>query len=262
MTGVGGHHRRIATAFIVLSLTLAIGACENQSTAPGTPSPTAAGPTSPSPGAGASVKPSPSPDAGRVAITKFVALATSDTFAYQATFTGESRHTVDLLPISKGLLQVNGENVRVQATFRFRTGTLVAVEHRSVGGKGWLRYGSEPWRRMTAFGPANSMAAFAAVHGLPDVTYVGPVKTGGKTLYEVSIASVVVNPIMIPAGNLSEVAVTDSKLALRIDGEGRPVSGTGRITGRGRVSGQLQEIVIDVKLTFVKVVQKVTISAP
>jgi hypothetical protein len=255
---VGGRRRTIAIAIIALVLTLA--ACENPATAPVVPTPTAAIRTSP--GAGASLRPSPSPDAGRAAMTKFVTLATSDGFAYQATFTGESRHTVDILPISKGLLQVNGDDVRVQATFRFRTGTLVAVEHRSIAGKGWLRYGTEPWRRMTAFGPANSMAAFAAVHGLPDVTYVGPVKTGGKTLYEISIASVVVNPIMIPAGNLSEVAVTDSKLVLRIDGEGRPVSGTGRITGRGRVSGQLQEIVIDVTLTFIKVGQKVTITAP
>ena len=258
---VGGRRRSVATAFMVVALTLAIGACENQSTAPGTPTPTAAVRTSPSPAA-ASPRPSASPDAGRVAMTKFVSLVTSPTFAYQATFTGESRHTVDILPISKGLLQVSGGNVRVQATFRFRTGTRVAVEHRSVGGKDWLRYGSEPWKRLTAFGPANSMAAFAAVHAAQDVTYVGPVKTGGKTLYEVSIASAVVHPIMIPAVNLSEVAVTDSKLALRIDGEGRPVSGTGRITGRGRVSGQLQEIVIDVKLTFVKVGQKVTITAP
>jgi hypothetical protein len=260
MTGAGGERRAVLGTFMSLALTLAIGACEKQSTAPVTSTPAAVS-TSPSPAA-ASVKPSASPDAGRVAMAKFVTLATSDGFAYQATFTGESRHTVDLLPISKGLLQVNGDNVRVQATFRFRTGTRVAVEHRSVGGKGWLRYGSEPWRRMAEFGPANSMAAFAAVHGAQDVTYVGPVKTSGKTLFEVSIPSAIVNPIMIPAGNLSEVAVTDSKLALRIDGEGRPVSGTGRITGRGRVSGQLQEIVIDLKLTFLKVGQKMTITAP
>jgi hypothetical protein len=67
---------------------------------------------------------------------------------------------------------------------------------------------------------------------------------------------------MIPAGNLTERAITDSKLVLLIDADGKPLSGTATITGRGRVSGQLQEIVIDLKVTFLKVGQKVTIAAP
>jgi hypothetical protein len=76
------------------------------------------------------------------------------------------------------------------------------------------------------------------------------------------MASVIVNPIMIPASNLTEVAVTESKLTLLIDAAGRPLSGTATITGRGRVSGQLQEIIIDLNVTFTKVGQKVTIAAP
>ena len=169
---------------------------------------------------------------------------------------------MDILPISNGLLQVSGANVRVRATFKYKTGARTTVEHRSVGGKDWIRYGSEAWRGMGAFSATNSMSAFAAVHGPPDVTYVGPRKAGGKTAYEVSLASSIVHPVMIPAGNLTETAVSDSKLILLIDANGRPVSGTGTITGRGRVSGQLQEIVIELKLTFSKVGQKVTVAAP
>jgi hypothetical protein len=256
-----GGRRRIVAIGVGLLL-LALVGCEGQSTVPsaGGGSPPAG--SSASPAAGASVKPIASRDPGQVALTKFFALATDDAFAYQATFTGASRHTVDILPISKGLLQVSGANVLVRATFTYKNGTKTTVEHRSVGGRGWIRYGSEAWARLTGFGPANSMAAFAAVHAPPDVTYLGPVKTGGKTAYQVSIASVIVNPIMIPASNLSDVAVTDSKLTLLIDGDGRPLSGTAAITGRGRVSGQLQEIVIDLKVTFLKVGQKVTIAAP
>lgn len=194
-------------------------------------------------------------------MTKFFALATDKKFAYQATFTGEERQTVDILPISKGLLQVNGADVRVVATFTYSGRDRIAVEHRSVGGRGWLRFGANAWQRLTRFGAAQSMAAFAAVHAPPDVVYGGPITTGGKTVYRVSMKSVIVNPIMIPFTNLSDAAVTDSALQLLIDAAGRPLSGTATITGRGRISGQLQEIVIDLKLAFIKVGQKVTISA-
>ena len=253
--------RRCIVAIAMGLVSLALVGCDNQSTAPTTGSGTPAG-SSASPAAGASAKPIASRDPGQVALTKFFALATDETFAYQATFTGASRHTVDILPISKGLLQVSGADVRVRATFTYKNGTKTTVEHRAIGGRGWIRYGSEAWEQMTGFGPEHSMAAFAAVHAPPDVTYLGPVKTGGETAYQVSIASVIVNPIMIPASNLTDVAVTDSKLTLVIDADGRPLSGTAAITGRGRVSGQLQELVIDLKLAFVKVGQKVKISAP
>lgn len=209
------------------------------------------------------MKPTPSRDPGQVALTKFFALATDKTFAYQATFTGVSRHTADVLPISKGLLQVNGSSVRVRATFTYkRTGGVMTVEHRAVGGRAWIKYGSQPWLRWPGYEASDSMAAFAAVHAPPDVTYLGPVKSGGKTSYRVSIASAIVNPVMIPFSNLSDTAITDPKLELLIDANGRPLSGTATIIGRGRISGQLQEIVIELKLTFLKVGQKVTIAAP
>lgn len=67
---------------------------------------------------------------------------------------------------------------------------------------------------------------------------------------------------MIPANNLSDVVLTSPRLDLLIDGQGRPVRGTAEIDGRGRVSGQLQEIVIDLKITFTKVGEPVSISAP
>ena len=256
---MGGRSRTRAIAGLLLALALA--GCEGQSTTPTGPG------TSTTAQATASVvvgspKPVASRDPGQAALTKFFTLVTDDGFSYQATFTGKSRHTVDILAISKGLLQVYGADVLVRATFTYRSGTRYVVEHRSVGGKGWIKYGSEPWVRLAAFGPANSMAAFAAVHAPPDVTYLGPTKAGGKTAYQVQMASAIVSPLMIPAGNLTERAITDSKLVLLIDADGKPLSGTATITGRGRVSGQLQEIVIDLKVTFLKVGQKVTIAAP
>jgi len=247
---------------VVLVLAALPAGCGNTSPTPAaaTDQPTAG--TSASPASVRSPAPPASPDPGQAALTKFFTLVTGAGFAYQATFTGSSHHTVDILPISKGLLQVSGSNVLVRATFTFKDGAQITVEHRSVGGRGWIRYATEAWQGLAKFGPADSMAAFAAVHAPPDVVYLGPVTAGGKTAYSVSMASVIVNPIMIPASNLTEIAVTSSKLILLIDAAGRPLSGTATITGRGRVSGQLQEIVIDLKLTFIKVGQKVTITAP
>ncbi len=227
--------------------------------APGGPSPSSPLATTP-PRVSASPRPSPTADPSVAAIRAFVALVTADGFSYQATFTGHSRHTTDVLPISKGVLQVHGSDVRVRATFTFRDASI-AVEHRWVGGKGWIRFGTGTWQglKMTA---EQTMAAFAAVRTPTDVSFIRTTTSGGTTLYEVRIQAAIVNPVMIPASNLTETAVTTSQLNLLIDAAGRPVRGTSEIDGRGRVSGQLQEVAIDLAVTFTKVGEAVSISAP
>ncbi|HEX2755766.1 MAG TPA: hypothetical protein VHM48_09895, partial [Candidatus Limnocylindrales bacterium] len=120
---------------------------------------------------------------------------------------------------------------------------------------------SDKWHRL-AFRPSDTMAAFASVHSKNDLTYLGPVKSGGKTYYKVEFRSAIVNPVMIPASNLTETVLTSPKLTLLVDAAGRPIKGTAEIDGRGRVSGQLQEIVIDLTVTFTKLGQAVSIKAP
>jgi len=235
-------------------------ACSNSAVTPSVaPTPTAGT----SAQASASIRPSSSPkvDPANAAVTAFVALVTADGFNYQATFTGQSRHTTDILQISKGLLQVSGDDVLVRATCAF-PGHLYAVEHRYVGGKAWIKYDTTDTWHLFAFQPKDSMAAFASIHTRADVTYLGTVKSGDKTYYQVSFRSAIVHPVMIPARNLTEAVVTSPKLTLLIDAAGRPVKGTAEIDGRGRVSGQLQEIVIDLTVTFIKLGQAVTIKAP
>jgi hypothetical protein len=215
-------------------------------------------------GTAASARPTASPkaDPGTAAVTAFVALVTKDGFSYQATFSGRSRHTTDILPVSKGLLQVSGTNTLVRATFAFPSGPRYAVEHRYVGGKAWIKYDTtDSWHRV-AIRPADTMAAFAAIRSKTDVTYLGPVESGGRTLYRVSFRSAIVNPVMIPASNLTDTSLTTPKLTVLLDAAGRPVKGTAEIEGKGRVSGQLQEIVIDLTVTFTKLGQAVTIKAP
>jgi hypothetical protein len=228
-------------------------------------SPAAAASARPTPSAAVSAPPSTparSADPGTLALQRFVAFASKADASYQATFTGQSRHTTDILPISKGLLQVDGANVLVRATFTFPSGRPYVTEHRFVGGSAWIRYSPEPWERLRGFAEANSMAAFPAVHAATDVTYLGPKTVAGKVLYQVQVKSAIVHPVMIPAGNLTEESVTSPKLVVLVDAAGHPVRGTAEIRGRGRISRQLQEIVIDLELTFTKVGQPVKITAP
>jgi hypothetical protein len=235
----------------------------------GSAQPTVVPATSVSPSPTASAEPAssvPAPsatvDPGQAALRGFLALITKDGFSYQATFTGESRHTTDILPISKGVLEVSGRNVLVRATFKFPAGHTYVVEHRYVTGRAWIRFLPAVWQRLARFTDADSMGAFAAVHGTSDVTYLGPKAVGGQTRYQLRFRSAILNPVMIPATNLTEVVVTSTRLTLLVDATGRPVSGTAEIVGRGRVSGQLQEIVIDLDLIFSKVGQPVAIAAP
>jgi hypothetical protein len=246
-------------AFVGFVVALVAAGCGSKSTTPTGP-PTATF----SAIATASHAPTPSPtvDLGTAAVSAFVALVTKDGFSYQATFTGRSRHTTDTLPISNGLLQVSGDDVLVRATFTFPPDHRAAVEHRYVAGKAWIRYASgDPWSRLR-FKPSDSMAAFAAINTKADVTYLGPVESGGKTFYRVSFRSAVVNPVMIPATNLTEGVLTTPKLTVLLDAAGRPIKGSAVIDGRGRISGQLQEIVIELTMTFTKVGQAVAIHAP
>jgi hypothetical protein len=238
-----------------------LAACASTAIAPtGAPAPPATAPSS----ATSSAAPAASakPDPGSAAVAGFIALVTKKGFSYQATFTGQSRHTTDILPISKGLLQVSGADVLVRATWKFPSGATYAVEHRYVDGKAWVRFDTtDTWHRLT-FRPSDSMAAFASVRTKSDVTYLGPITSGGKTYYKISFRSAIVNPVLIPAGNLSDTVLTTPKLTLLIDAAGRPIKGTAEIDGRGRVSGQLQEIVIDLTVAFVKLGQAVSIKAP
>jgi hypothetical protein len=249
---------RARVGVILAVLAAILGGCGQSSVTP------PAGPTaSPKIVVFGSARPSAvaTPDPATAAITAFLALVTADGFSYQATFSGDDRHSTAILPIRDGLLQVSGKDVLVRATITLQAHRY-AVEHRYVGGRAWLRYDStDPWSRLT-FSAVDSMAAFAAIRSKSDVTYLGPVASGGKTLYKVSFRSAIVNPVMIPARNLTEQVVTSPKLTLLIDAAGRPIKGTAEIDGTGRVSGQLQEIVIDLTVTFTKLGQAVSISAP
>jgi hypothetical protein len=257
VTGVGA--RRLAAVALASLVVLAAG-CGSSS--PSQSSATAPASGSPTSSASAAPATSPSVDPSAAAIRAFVAFAASPKATYQATFTGHQRASVTIITISRGTLQVDGRDVLVRGTFTFPRKDRYVVEHRYVGGKAWIRFSPMPWQRLASFDATDSMGAFAAVHGPADVTYLGPVRVGSRILYKVRIHSAIVNPVMVPAFNLTERAVTGSRFDVLVDAAGHPVSGDAEITGRGRVSGQLQEIAIDLRVTFRKLGDPVTITAP
>jgi hypothetical protein len=255
---------RVASGAHVLVAIVALGllaACNGTNNGPTTSNaPTA----SPEHTTRASARPSAvaSADPGTAAVRSFVAFATSPKATYQGTFSGESRQTITVIKITKGTFAGSGKDALVRGTFAFPDGNSGVVEHRYVKNVAWCRVGTRSWQKLAGFTPDNSMGAFAFVHGAADVTYLGPKTVSGNPLFQVAIPSAIVSPVMLPESNLTEPALTSSKLTLLIDPNGRPVSGVAQIIGRGRVSKQLQEIAIDLTVTFTKVGQAVSISAP
>jgi hypothetical protein len=245
------------TAVLMAAVVVGCGATQPTQSSVATSSPSAIAATPPTSHAPAT---SPSPAPQEAAIAAFVKLVTKSNFAYQATFKGLSRHTTARIPVT-GAFAVSGRDYRLAAAFKFNDGTAT-VEHRYVDGKAWFRFNGASWRTFTNFTPAFSMSPFAHVKAVGDVRYVGTEKVGGKTVRRIQIDSVPFHPSLIPASNLSQEAVTSGTLELLIDDAGRPISGSASVKGTGRVSGQLQEIVIELDLTFTKLGQKVTVSAP
>ena len=246
-----------ATAVLMAALVIGCGATqpsESSVAASSSPASTSTPPASHGPAT------SPTPAPQKAAIAAFVKLVTKSNFAYQATFKGLSRHTTARIPVT-GAFAVSGRDYRLTAAFKFNDGTST-VEHRYVDGKAWYRFNGGSWGRFTNFTVAFSMSPFAHVRVVGDVRFVGTEKAGGKTVHRIQIESVPFHPSLIPATNLSQETVTSGTLELLIDDAGRPISGSASVNGTGRVSGQLQEIVIELNLTFTKLGQKVTVSAP
>jgi hypothetical protein len=66
----------------------------------------------------------------------------------------------------------------------------------------------------------------------------------------------------LTAGNVAQERIVRSWVELAIDGDDVPINGHWRLEGRGRVSGQLQEIIIQADLVFTRVGTPMTIMAP
>ena len=208
-----------------------------------------------------SIEPTPTPtkNPALAAVAAFVDRVSSDDFSYTATLRGQSRHSVTILPV-KGSLAVSGSDYALVASFTFPDERVTAkVEQRFVRRVGWIRYHPERWQRLKAFGEDDVLSPFAGVLTASDVTLLETLK--GPT-YRVRISGLLLHPSLIPAFNVSEEDVQRARFDVMIDQDGRPLSGTWELTGSARVSGQLQEVVMELSVKFANVGEKVTVRAP
>jgi hypothetical protein len=208
-----------------------------------------------------SLDPTPSPTKGgpQAAIEAFVDRVGESGFSYTATLKGKSRHSVTILPIS-GSLAVHGADYALVANFRFPDERVTAkVEQRYVHRVGWVRFHPDRWRRVKAFGEDDVLSPFAGVLAPSDVALLETLK--GKT-YRVRVQGLILHPSLIPAYNVSDTHVQRARFDVVIDEDGKPISGAWALTGTARVSGQLQEVVMELTVKFANVGGKVTVRAP
>jgi hypothetical protein len=233
------------------------GGCMPAASPTATPPPSAAVSSPSSSASGPSAAPSKPPP--QAAIQAFVDRVSEPGFSYTATLSGGSRHSTDILPI-KGTLAVSGADYALVANFTFPDERVTAkVEQRYVGRVGWVRFHPGKWQKLKAFGEDDVLSPFVGVLAPSDVTLL---ETLPNKTFRVRISALLLHPSLIPAFNVTEERVERSRLDLVIDQRGRPLSGAWQLHGTARVSGQLQEVVMELTVKFARVGGQVTVRAP
>jgi len=210
------------------------------------------------------VDPTPTPtlSPGKAAMEAFVLRVLAGDLTYHAAFTGTVSGAANSIEV-KGALDAAGADYQTATTYRFVGEPSRAVSVRYVDGKAWMKVDKARWARIEGFTPTDTNSLFAFITTARDVTFVKSETVAGKIFHHVAfVRSQPMTPDQIPADNLTSESVTRSKVDLVLDADGKPVSGSWRVEGRGRVSGQLQEILIQLELTFSKVGAKIVIKAP
>ena len=259
------------TAFVILPIVVAaiLAACQPVALGPlpslagilATPSPSlAATPRAAGGSPGASPTAAPAARAAVAVLDGLKAFAADPDRTYRASFTGVSRHSADTLKV-KGTLDVAGDDAAIGASFRFPREGSARIDYRLVDGDDWVRVDEGAWRRLKAPAPEVVLDPFAGTHDGSRVQYMGPVE-GEDGLHRVELSATYLHPVLIPAGNLTAERISSTKLQLVTDEAGIPVRGTWTMRGKGRVSGQLQAIVIELDLTFSKVGEPLRIREP
>ncbi|HET7026657.1 MAG TPA: hypothetical protein VFI28_03085 [Candidatus Limnocylindrales bacterium] len=203
---------------------------------------------------------SPTPNAGQAAAENLRSLLGGG-LSYKLAVKGDVLLTVSDLAVS-GSLSVSGEDVASTLRYTFEYGEKDTIETRLVGGRQWVRTNGGAWKA-TKVVTTNVLNPFAGALQPGAIVDGGAKTVGGKSLRGLQIAGGrLIDLTTVPAVNLTEERVTSALLTILVDVAGRPVSGHWMQRGQGRVSGQLQEVDVDVDLTFSGVGSKVTVSAP
>ena len=250
----------LVAALVAACQPIALGPLPSLSGLRATPSPSLAATPRPDASGGASKSVAPAARTAVAVLDGLSVFAADPERTYRASFTGESRHTTDTLKV-KGTLDVSGDDAAIGVTFRVPGKGSGRTDYRLVDGDDWLRYDEGAWRRLKAPAPEVVLDPFAGTHDGSRVQYMGPVEDEDG-LHQVELGATYLHPVLIPAGNLTAERISSTKLKLVTDAGGIPVRGTWTMRGNGRVSGQLQAIVIELDLTFSKVGEPLTIKEP
>jgi hypothetical protein len=208
----------------------------------------------------ASESPASGPAAALAVLDGLEAFDADPERTYRVSFSGDSRHTTDILKV-KGTLDVSGDDAAIGATFRFPGQGSGRTDYRLVNGTDWVRFDKGSWRSLKSPEPQVVLDPFAGFHDGSRVQYLVPVKGKGDQ-FQVELNATYLHPVLIPAVNLSAEKLTKAKVLLVTDAAGIPIRGTWTMRGQGRVSGQLQAIAIDLDLTFSKIGEPLTIRKP
>jgi hypothetical protein len=211
------------------------------------------------------IDPTPSPTAkpptlGELAAKAFYDKVQSGKMSYHASLTGNVAGAISGLSM-EGAIDVAGENYSQVVSYSFITPPKVPVSVRVVDTKRWVRVDRSGWVKVSSAMASNS--PFADLSTGEGVQLVRTEHVGGKDLHHISmVGGLIIALDLIPAGNLTNERVNKTDLELVVDDAGNPLTGTWRLDGEARVSGQLQGIKIEVDMTFTKVGSKILIKAP
>jgi hypothetical protein len=208
----------------------------------------------------------PRPPDNEIARRAFVDKVLAGNLTYHATFAGDVFGAGNSLPVS-GSLDVAGADYQLVAVY-----TLPEVRGepqearfsiRYVGGTAWVRMDAGKWADQPDFQPGETNSPFAFVARVTDLRFTKTERVDGATLHHFEFdRSQVIGLKQIQAANLTNEDLKRSTFELVLDDDGTPLSGTARIEGVGRVSGQLQEIIVQLDLVFSKVGADMVIKAP
>ncbi|HYH92615.1 MAG TPA: hypothetical protein VD763_05590 [Candidatus Saccharimonadales bacterium] len=228
------------------------------------------GPTAlPSGGAPTSVVPSQGAvDAAPqdAAIAAFVEDVASGDMSYRMSFKGRTALSITVLKIA-GRMDVEGKDFA--SSFTYESGKDVGLgkirmQVRAVKGKAYAKIGGSKWVTLTGYREADTNVPFHAIETVRDVAYLGTEERKGKTVHRISIPEArLIDPSGIPLV-ISQERIRRTTLELLIDDAGKPAAGTWELDGQARVggSGQLQQLLIELDLTFSKVGSDLSIKKP
>jgi hypothetical protein len=200
------------------------------------------------------------PTAGELAAKAFYERVQSGKMSYHASLTGNVAGAISGLSM-EGAIDVSGDDYNEVLTYAFITPPKVPVSVRVVGSKRWIRIDRSGWTKVSSAMASNS--PFADLSTDEGVQVIRTEHVGGKDLHHITMTGgLIVALDLIPAGNLTNERVNKTDLELVVDDAGNPLTGTWRLDGEARVSGQLQGIKIEVDMTFTKVGSKIVIKAP